>query len=233
MSTQFAGFPDGTFVFLRELADHNDREWFEAHRSDYQAFWLEPAMAFVSAVGPRLQEISESVNFEPGINGSIFRINRDVRFSRDKSPYKTTLDLWFWHGERKGWESPGFFFRLEPDELILGAGMHRFNKDQLTAFRQAIIDPKLGKSLEETLQAVRRSGSYQIGGKTLVRVPRGYESDHSRAHLLRHQGLWAELVGGVPATARTPRFVDVCAGHFAAMWPVSEWLLRLPGLKVD
>jgi uncharacterized protein (TIGR02453 family) len=227
LSAGFAGFPDGTFTFLRELAEHNDREWFETHRSDYQAFWLEPAMAFVGAIGPRLQEISPSVNFEPRINGSIFRINRDVRFSRDKSPYKTTLDLWFWHGERKGWESPGFFFRLEPDELILGAGMHRLSKEQLTAFRAAVLDPVLGGLLSETLEDVRRSGHYQIGGQTLARVPRGYDADHPHASLLRHQGLWAELISNEPEVARAPRFVETCVGHFAATWPVSEWLLRV------
>ena len=74
-----------------------------------------PALAFVAAIGPRLQKISPSVAFEPKINGSLFRINRDVRFAKDKRPYKNHIDMWFWHGDKRGWASPGFFFRLAPD----------------------------------------------------------------------------------------------------------------------
>ena len=73
------------------------------------------------------------MQYEPRINGSLFRINRDIRFSKDKSPYKAHLDLWFWEGEHRGWESPGFFFRLTPTKLMLGAGMHQFPKEHLAA----------------------------------------------------------------------------------------------------
>ena len=89
---------------------------------------------------------------EPKINGSLFRINRDVRFAKDKRPYKNHVDLWFWHGDRRGWNSPGFFFRLAPDRLILGAGMHRFEKTQLDAFRSAIVDPRAGKALVKAIK---------------------------------------------------------------------------------
>src|SRR5689334_8192732 len=121
----FSGFPKETTKFLRELSKNNDRTWFEAHRRDYQANYVEPALTFVSAIGPRLQKISPSISFEPKINGSLFRINRDVRFSRDKRPYKDHIDLWFWHGSKRGWASPGFFCRMLSDRLILGGGMHR------------------------------------------------------------------------------------------------------------
>lgn len=90
------GFPAETLAFLRGLAENNTKAWFEAHRADYQAHYVEPALAFVAALGPRLQQIAPGAQFEPRINGSLFRINRDVRFSADKSPYKHHIDLWFW-----------------------------------------------------------------------------------------------------------------------------------------
>lgn len=81
---------------------------------------MAPAKAFVEAIGPKLKAISKTLNAEPHVNGSIFRLNRDVRFSKDKSPYKTTLDLWFWEGSERSWETPGYFLRLMPKTFIAG-----------------------------------------------------------------------------------------------------------------
>ena len=80
-------------------------------------------------MGPKLRTISPAVRFEPKVNGSMSRVNRDIRFSKDKRPYKDHLDIWFWHGDRKGWNCPGFWFRLTPKEVHLGVGMHYFEKE--------------------------------------------------------------------------------------------------------
>ncbi len=113
----FTGFPKETFAFLSGLERNNTKAWFEGHRGDYEQFHLAPARAFVEAMAPGLKKISKTLNAEPKVNGSIFRINRDVRFSKDKRPYKTTLDLWFWEGEKRGWEAPGMFLRLTPTHV--------------------------------------------------------------------------------------------------------------------
>ena len=106
--TDFAGFGPKTKKFLRELGRNNDKAWFDAHRSDYEAHYLEPAKAFVEAAGPKLEKIAPNVVCEPRANGSIFRVNRDIRFSKDRTPYKDHIDLWFWEGQRKTAIS-GFF----------------------------------------------------------------------------------------------------------------------------
>ncbi len=220
----FDGFPAGTLTFLRGLAAHNDKAWFQAHRDDYQAFYVEPALAFIAAIAPRLQKISRSIKAEPRVNGSLFRINRDVRFSKDKSPYKTHLDMWFWAGERRGWDSPGCFFRMFHDRLILGAGMHGFEKQALDAYRAAVLDGKRGRALVGVIDAVRAAGPYAIGGATRKQVPRGFDAGHERAALLKHDGLYATYEARIPKEARTAKFVDFCAGHFAAMWPLARWI---------
>ena len=222
----FQGFPPGTTRFLRELSRNNDKAWFDAHRASYQTIYVEPALAFVAAIGPQLQKIAPSVSFEANINGSLFRINRDVRFSKDKRPYKDHIDLWFWHGDKRGWESPGFFFRLLPDRLILGAGMHRFEKTQLDAFRAAVVDARAGKALAKALDGVRSAGPYVIGGATRKSVPRGFDASPDRAKLLLHEGMFASFEGKLPPVLETPVFVDFCEKHFHAMWPVSRWLLK-------
>jgi uncharacterized protein (TIGR02453 family) len=225
MST-FPGFPKETGKFLRDLTRNNEKAWFDAHRDAYQAHYVAPALAFVAAIGPRLEKFAPSVAFEPKINGSLFRINRDVRFSKDKRPYKNHVDLWFWHGDRRGFASPGFFFRLAPGQLILGAGMHRFEKAQLDAFRSAVLDPRAGKALEKAVKETRDAGPYTIGGATRKSVPRGLDPAHARAEYLLHEGLFAGFETEDTAIAETPGFVDFCIGHFKAMWPISRWLLK-------
>ena len=90
------------------------------------------------------------------------RINRDIRFSKDKSPYKDHLDLWFWSGDRKGWDCSGFFFRLTPARLMLGAGIHGFAPPTLARYRSAVLDPKRGEALARAVAAVRKAG-YEVG----------------------------------------------------------------------
>ena len=219
----FSGFSETTFRFLRGLSQNNEKAWFDAHRDDYEQGIVEPAKAFVSALGPRLRKISKTVQFEPRINGSIARINRDIRFSKDKRPYKDHLDLWFWHGDEKGWNTPGFWFRMTPDRLMVGSGMHDFEKETLDRYRKAALDPKSGKRLEKLIADVDKR--YEIGGATRKKVPRGFDENHERASLLLHEGLWAGLDAKIPREVKSAAFVDVCAEHYQRCWPIGKWIL--------
>ena len=115
---EFTGFAGATTAFLADLAANNDKDWFDKHRPDYDEHWVKPAKEFALAAGEALQELAP-VAIAPRINGNIFRINRDVRFSPDKTPYKDHLDFWFWEGERKTAVS-GFFVRITPNQLGIG-----------------------------------------------------------------------------------------------------------------
>jgi len=219
----FEGFKKETLRFLEGIRDHNRKEWFEAHRADYEAHFLAPAQAFAEAIAPRLRKIDRDVVVEPRVNGSIMRINRDIRFSKDKSPYKDHLDLWFWTGDRKGWDSTGFFFRLAPDRLILGAGMHGFEATALARYRKAVLEPKRGEALARLAKALRADG-YTVGEETYKKVPAGIAADHPRGALLRHGGLHAGWEGKPPASLKTAAFVDFAAEHYSAIAPLHRWL---------
>jgi len=218
----FTGFPRETFEFFSELAAHNEKDWFDAHRGDYEAFYVAPAKLFVEAIGPRLKAISKTVNCEPKINGSIFRINRDVRFSKDKRPYKTHLAFWFWEGAKRSWEAPGFFLQLTPSTLLTGAGLHAFSPQQLARYRAALIDGKAGAELEKIIAAL---DGPVLGGANRKTVPRGFDAKHSRAGLLLHDGLYAFQERPLPKTVHSAAFVDDCLTAFRAAAPVSKWLL--------
>jgi uncharacterized protein (TIGR02453 family) len=218
----FTGFPVATFEFLEGLARNNSKDWFDAHRADYEACYVAPAKAFVDAIGPKLRALSKTVKFEPKINGSIFRINRDVRFSKDKRPYKTDLDLWFWEGEKRGWDAPGFFLRLTPKTMYAGAGMHHFSTpDLLAAYRNAVVDDKAGAALAKIVAGL---GELRLGEATRKTVPRGFDAAHPRASLLLHDGLHALLEQPLPRSVHSVAFVDTCLDVFRRAAPVSRWL---------
>lgn len=218
----FTGFPKETFVFLSGLAGNNSKDWFDAHRADYDNHYVAPAKAFVEAIGPKLKSISKTVNYEAKINGSIFRINRDVRFSKDKRPYKTNLDMWFWEGDKRGWETPGFFLRLTPSQMVAGAGMHHFEAAQLAAYRNAVVDDKAGKALEKIISGL---GDLHLGEADRKTVPRGFDASHPRAPLLLHEGLHAMLETKLPKSVHSADFVDTCLDAFRRCYPVSQWLM--------
>jgi len=224
MDAEFSGFPPQTFEFLSGIAAHNEKAWFEANRPLYEAGYVEPAKALVGAMGPRLREISPTVQFDAKVNGSLSRINRDIRFSKDKRPYKTHLALWFWHGDHKGWDCPGFWFSLTPERLMLGAGMHGLEGEALESFRQSVIHPRSAKTLLAAVAAVKEAGPYEVGEKTRKLMPRGYAAEGPAAEYLLNESLHAMIE--LPADAARPAdLVETCVGHYRAMWPISKWLL--------
>ncbi len=219
----FDGFPKKASVFLRGLARNNTKAWFDEHRNEYDEFLMEPAKAFVVAMGERFESFAPGVVVDPRINGSIRRINRDVRFSKDKRPYKTWLDMQFWEGEDKRCGHASFFFRMEADKLYLGAGMYEFRKDQLEAYRHAVANDLTGKPLAKVVEKVEKAG-YPIGGKHYKRVPRGFDADHDRADLLMHSGLFAIQEMKLPPEAHSKKFPAFCAGHYKKVLPLFDWL---------
>jgi uncharacterized protein (TIGR02453 family) len=179
---------------------------------------------FIEAIGPRLAaELPGEVRYEARVNESLFRINRDVRFSSDKTPYKNHIDMWFWQGDKKGWETPGYFLRLEPHQWAIGGGMHHLGKESLEAYRAAIVDERRVRTLDKAVAQLEGTG-LELGGSTRKSVPRGYDAAQPRAHYLLHEALFGIHYGPVPAQAHTPGFVDLCLGYFKAASPINGWL---------
>jgi len=223
----FGGFSPDLLDFLSVLRRNNSREWFAAHRDQYELVFLEPARAFVVTMAERLPALGEGIYAEPKVHGSILGINRDTRFSADKTPYKSHLDLWFWQGDGPSRERPGYFMRLDEERLIIGAGMHSFAAAEgaLDRYRDAVLDERRGAALEAAVAAV---GTELIRGRTYSRVPRGLPAEHPRADWLRHSGLYAEC-----SFEPTPRQLfnlaaaDFCVEQFQRFRPVQQWLVEL------
>ena len=221
----FEGFPAETVRFLEALGANNSKSWFDTHRGDYQRLYLQPAMAFVSTIEAPLRSLVPEIRVEPRVNGSIFRINRDIRFAKDKTPYKDHIDLWFWQGDRKQAVS-GFFMRVTATRLILGAGNHGLDKAALATFRACLGEADTAKELSAIVTTLESAG-YRIGGEHYARLPRGLSATHpAQERFLRHNGLWAALDQPHPDNLTSAALVDHCVGHWQTMAPLHRWLIQ-------
>ena len=177
----FSGFPEKTVSFLCGLAAHNDREWFAAHKKEYETEVLEPAKAFVRAMGERLRRLSPQIKAEPRTDGSLFRLYRDTRFSPDKSPYKTNLGIFFWEGGGPRMDCPGYYFHLEPPNLMLGGGLYIIPRPLLERYRRAVADAEYGPGLAAIVKKLTARPGYTLGGEHYKRVPPGYDPAPGRS----------------------------------------------------
>ena len=161
--SSFEGFSTETVKFFEKLTQNNTKVWFEAHRSVYDQYVLEPAKGFVAAMGQKLHNLSIRINAIPKVNQSLFRINRDTRFSHDKRPYKTNLGIWFCEGTRNRMECSGFYFHQGDGKLMLGTGIHLFSKELLKLFRDPVTEKKRALSLGAAVNKISEKGYSQRG----------------------------------------------------------------------
>lgn len=225
---QFTGFPGAGLQFLQDLGHNNNKQWFEANKQIYQNKLLAPAQAFVLLLGEKLQSISPGIRYDTSTNGSgtLMRIYRDTRFSKDKTPYKTNISGLFWEGAGKKTEHPAFGFQLTAERIGLMTGIFGFPKPMLAAYREAVLDENSGTQLQDAITAVTQNGQYVVLGEHYKRVPKGFDPEHPRAELLRYNGLYAHPVQ-VKADLTSPNLVDICLTHFQKMAPIHQWLLNI------
>jgi uncharacterized protein (TIGR02453 family) len=194
------------FSFFEELARNNNRPWFNDNKPRFQASVVDPIVEFIVAMAPRLKKISPHYVADPRPHGgSMFRIYRDTRFSKDKSPYKTHAGVQFRHEAGKDAHAPGFYVHLATDGLYFGGGVWRPPGPALGRIREAIVDNPQAWSRVAGARAVREVGG--IGGESLKRPPRGYSADHPHIDDLKRKSHYV-MVEAAPEVARGPDFVD-------------------------
>jgi len=223
----FPGFPKECVEFLQKLKKNNNKPWFEKHKEDYENYVLNPARDFVVAMGERLATISPDIHADPRINKSLFKIYRDIRFTKDKTPFKTNLGIWFWEGEGARFGHSGFYFHLEPPSIMLAAGVYDFDKALLLRFRQAVVHKVRGPALARAIAKVKAAGSYELGGAHFKQTPRGFDPRHKLAEYLRYNSLYAMLSLPIPDSLFTPRIVEISLKAFKDMAPLHRWLVDM------
>ncbi len=170
-------FSDATFAFLGRLAANNRREWFQEHRQDYEDAVREPALRLIRAMQPHLAAISPHfVADARKSGGSLMRVHRDTRFSRDKTPYKTNIGIQFRHELGRDVHAPGFYLHISPAEVFVGVGIWHPAGDALARIRKAMDDePQAWLTVRDDEQFSRW---FELAGDSLKRPPRGYDREH-------------------------------------------------------
>lgn len=176
-AARFGGFDAATLGFLRELEANNEREWFRANKARYETAVLEPALGFIQAMQAPLADFAPHFLANPGrVGGSLMRVYRDTRFSRNKLPYKTNIGIQFRHEAAKDVHAPGYYVHVAPGEVFVGAGTWRPAAEPLRAIRERVA----GRP-GEWRRAVGDRGflrHFRLGGEALVRPPRGFDKAH-------------------------------------------------------
>jgi len=200
------------FRFVGELAANNDRDWFAANKERYEREVREPALAFVTAFGPYLEGISAHfVADARKVGGSLFRIHRDTRFSKDKSPYKTHTGIQFRHERARDAHTPGFYLHLEPRRVFVGVGIWRPPTADARSIRAGIdADPE---GWRRAAHGRRFRGSFELAGESLKRPPAGFAADHPLLEDLKRKDFIATArltQRQVTAPDFVERFADLC-----------------------
>lgn len=170
-------FPPQTLAFLRELSGNNRRDWFKPNKSRYDEQVLDPALHFIAAMQAPLADFAPHFTAVPDrVGGSLMRIYRDTRFSKDKLPYKTNVGIQFRHESARDVHAPGYYVHVAPGDVFVGAGMWRPDPDSLRAIRERIA-ARPGEWRRVVGDAAFRR-HFRLGGDSLTRAPRGFDKDH-------------------------------------------------------
>lgn len=170
-------FRQDTFDFLNDLRANNSRDWFQANKQRYEESVVESSLSFISDFDERLETITREIQAIPKrVGGSLFRIYRDTRFARDKSPYKTHIGIHFRHRRAKDVHCPGFYLHLEPGGVFAGAGIWRPDRDSLAAIRTAIVEGTT--AWKKVAHDADFRARFTLDGESLKRPPRGFDPEH-------------------------------------------------------
>ena len=218
----FRGFPRSAPAFFHELAVEMNRDWFLANKQRYEAEWVQPMAALLANVRDRLAPAYKPVKLgEP----KVMRIHRDVRFSKDKTPYKTHIGAVITVAGKKVGEggNAAMYIHLGTDEEFVGVGTYFFDPERLAIWRTQVAG-KAGVELAALIAKARKAG-YEVGGHDdYKKVPKGFDPDHPRADLLKMKGLTAGP-GEIPrGMLHKPELADWLVTHGKALAPLVKWL---------
>lgn len=222
-------FSTALFRFLADLEANNDRDWFQANRDRYVGQVQEPALSFIIDFAPRLEAISPHFRADAKLQGgSLFRIHRDTRFSKDKSPYKTNTGVQFRHQRARDAHAPGYYLHLEPGQCFMGVGLWRPETTVAYRIRERIAEEPAG--WKGATQSKKFTDVYSLSGESLVRPPRGFDADHPLIDDLKRK----DFIASAPLTEEQvtdDSFLDLFADHCRRATPFMAFLCAAVGVE--
>lgn len=220
-------FTRDLFKFLSELRAHNNREWFQGNKERYEQHVRDPFLRFIADLAPGLHKINPRIVVDPSpARGSMMRIYRDIRFSKDKSPYKANVAAHFWHEKGKDGATPAYYLHLEPHGSMIGGGIWRPEPTALKKIRRAIVDDSKGWGKNRFGGQLRYC---KMAGESLQRPPRGYDPNHPLIEDIKRKDF---ALGGMLADREVlgRGFLETTLERFSATAPFLRFLSNAVGL---
>ena len=219
----FDGFPEAGLAFLGDLAAHNDRDWFEAHRAAWDGGVVPAMLAWCGELSERLRDVMPKLTFVPRLGGSLYRLNRDVRFSRDKSPFKTHVAALLWEGGAEKHDAPGVYLHVSAGEVIFGGGIYVFEDGRLDRYHKLLHNPDSASRLLAALATAKKAGLKPDGEKQ-VKPPRGFDPEGPFAELAKYKGLVVAKSVKPAAWLHSKEALDRSEAAARAYAPLHAWM---------
>ena len=218
----FVGFDKKTLPFLESIRQNNDKEWFEAHRDEYERYILEPSRSFVEEFGEHLMALEPTINFSPKINKSLFRIYRDTRrMGAIKVPLKHRIGIIFWQGSGSRMQTSSFYLHFSPDELFVSVGVRWFEKPMLEAYREYLKDSNKRQELNDLLHSLMSKG-YSVIEKGYKRYPRGTKVDMAHSYLFLFKGMASYKILEPKLIENGDKLIDTLYKIYEEMLPLQQ-----------
>jgi uncharacterized protein (TIGR02453 family) len=224
---EFTGFSKKALEFLESIRQNNNKEWFEAHKEEYKQLILNPSRAFVLEMGEHLMALEPTINYEPKINKSLFRIYRDTRrMGANKLPIKHRIGIIFWQGNAKRLQSSAFYMHFSPDELLVAVGVRWFEKPMLDAYREYIKDDANRAKLANILESITSKG-YTTIEKGYKRYPRGFSADMENVELSLYKGMATTKMLAPHLIEDGEKLIDTLYKIYEDMLPLQQFMYEV------
>ncbi len=225
---RYASFEPETLAFLDELAVNNNREWFKENKSRYEEQVLDVALRFIDSMHDPLQEIAPHfVAQATRMGGSLMRVYRDTRFSKNKLPYKTNIGIQFRHEQAKNVHAPGYYVHIDPEQVFVGVGMWRPESEPLRGIRERIVARPAEWVRASRDRTFRRH--FELGGESLTRPPRGFDKDHEHIEDIKRKSFMG-VKNMDQDDCLKPQFQRSVETAFKAATPFMQFLCKSVGV---
>lgn len=226
---EFKGFPETALSFLNEIKKNNNKEWFSAHKFEYESSILNPSRTFVVEMGEHLQALVPTINAEPKINKSLYRIYRDTRrMGANKMPIKERIGVIFWQGNSKRMQSSCFYMHFSPEELMVAVGVRWFEKPMLDAYREYIKSDEKRAELASILENIKGlNKGYTHLEKGYKRYPKGFDEDMSNADLSLYKGMATFKTLKPKLITNGKKLIDTLYEIYEDMLPLQQFMYEV------
>ena len=227
----FNGFSKKGIEFLQELSINNKKEWFEDNRHIWEDEIKKQTEDYVQDMGETLQILVPTINFKPKVSKSLFKIYRDVRFSKDKTPMKSKIGILFWQGDGHRMQSSSFYLHFDKDRYFVATGIRNFKQELLKTYRQYIKNDIRREELHNILEDLKTKG-YKLPQPKFVRIPRGCDINDTYSYLYFYGAMFAYVERKITSRFYSSKFMNYSFEIYSNMHELQKWLYQMT-LTID